>query len=153
MVTTDHSVEQLRKLLSSYRDQPMEGARALPANFYRSTGFFDFECDELLRREWLCLGREDQIPNPGDYFTVELLQEPLLIVRGDDGRVRTLVNVCRHRGKLVANGAGRARSFVCPYHAWTYDRSGKLMRAPRMEKSSQLDLDRCRLPELATECN
>jgi phenylpropionate dioxygenase-like ring-hydroxylating dioxygenase large terminal subunit len=151
MAPTDHSVEQLRKLLSVYRDQQMETARALPAEFYRSKSFFDFECEAMLRREWLCVGRADQIPDCGDYFTTELLGEPLLFVRGDDGRIRTLVNICRHRGMLVANGAGHARNFMCPYHSWTYDRAGKLLRAPRMEKSGHFDADRCHLPELATE--
>jgi len=150
-MVTDHSLEQLRSLLSVYLDQPMGQARALPAEFYRSSAFFAFERDSLLRREWLCVGRSDQIPEPGDYFTTTLLDEPLLVVRGDDRRIRALVNICRHRGMLVASGAGHARSFVCPYHAWTYDRAGQLLRAPRIESSSHFDLTQCRLPELVSE--
>jgi phenylpropionate dioxygenase-like ring-hydroxylating dioxygenase large terminal subunit len=145
------SLEQMRKLLSVYRDQAMEDAHTLPAEFYRSMAFFEFERNELLRREWLCVGRADEIPEPGDFFTTDLLDEPLLIVRGDDGLVRVLVNICRHRGMLVANGAGHTRHFVCPYHAWTYGRDGHLLRSPHIEKSHHFDPDRCRLPQLASE--
>jgi phenylpropionate dioxygenase-like ring-hydroxylating dioxygenase large terminal subunit len=151
MTIADRSVEQMRKLLSVYQDQKIEDARTLPAEFYAFAPFFNYECDELLRREWLCVGRSDEIPEPGDYFTTELLNEPLLLVRGDDRRIRVLINVCRHRGMLVANGAGHTRHFVCPYHAWTYDREGQLLRAPRIEKSGHFDPTQCRLPELATE--
>ena len=148
---TGRSVEQLRSLLESYRDQSMERAHTLPADFYRSSAFFEYERDELLCREWLCVGRGDEIPEPGDYFTTELLDEPLLLVRGDDRRIRALVNICRHRGMLIANGAGHTRNFVCPYHAWTYDRAGQLLRAQRIEKSDHFDPAQCRLPELASE--
>lgn len=133
--------------LKRYQQLPAEQACSLPADFYVNEAFLQFEVEQLLCKEWLCLGRVDELPQPGDYFTTELLGEPLLIVRGDDHVIRVLANVCRHRNMLVAEGVGNAKSFSCPYHAWTYARNGQLLRAPRMSLSES-ELAECRLPEL-----
>src|SRR5262249_54768145 len=77
--------------------------------------------------------------------------EPLLMVRGDDAQIRALINVCRHRGMLIASGAGHTRNFVCPYHAWTYGRDGHLLRAPQMQETNGFDFAHCRLPEFPVE--
>ncbi len=141
----EKSINELRDTLIRYRELDSSRARALPGCFYTQRNFLNYEIENLLRREWLCVGRVDEIPNPGDYFTTDLLDEPLLVVRGDDSRIRVLSNVCRHRGMLVAEGAGRKRTFVCPYHGWTYKLDGRLAGAPRM--SSQVDFNpECRLP-------
>ena len=141
----EKSINELRDTLIRYRELDSSRARALPGCFYTQRNFLNYEIENLLRREWLCVGRVDEIPSPGDYFTTDLLDEPLLVVRGDDSQIRVLSNVCRHRGMLVAEGAGRKRTFVCPYHGWTYKLDGRLAGAPRM--SSQVDFDpECRLP-------
>lgn len=113
-------------------------------------------CPEIFARDvetklmagWMCLGRIDEIPEPGDYFTVQLFTEPLIIVRGEDYEVRVLANVCRHRASPVAQGAGNSRRFVCPYHAWSYDLNGNLRSASRMPKEMVAGL--C-LPSYRTE--
>ena len=146
----EQSINELRDTLIRYRELDSSRARALPGCFYTQRNFLNYEIENLLRREWLCVGRVDEIPNPGDYFTTDLLDEPLLVVRGDDSQIRVLSNVCRHRGMLVAEGAGRKRTFVCPYHGWTYKLDGRLAGAPRM--SSQVDFDpECRLPAFNSE--
>lgn len=122
-------------------DRPM----GMPGGFYTSQAQFEHEARTVLRHGWHCLGRQDEIPNPGDFFTAQLLNEPLLVVRGDDGAVRVLANVCRHRGMPLAEGAGNAKRFVCSYHAWTYARDGDLLRAPRMENAG-FDPKTCSLP-------
>jgi phenylpropionate dioxygenase-like ring-hydroxylating dioxygenase large terminal subunit len=74
-----------------------------------------------------------RVAAPGDWVTAQLLGVPILLVRGDDGELRAFINVCRHRGALVAapESCGAARSrFVCPYHSWTYDASGRLVGRP-----------------------
>jgi choline monooxygenase len=80
--------------------------------------------------EWLCVGREDQIREPGDFITVTLVGKPIILVRDQDRTIRAHSAVCRHRGAIVASGAGHCRSFVCPYHSWTYSLSGELVATP-----------------------
>ena len=123
----------------------------MPAGFYTSPEFLAFEIEALFRREWVCIGRVDEAERPGDYWTVDLLGEPLLVSRAGDGRLRVFSNVCRHRGMPVADGRGSAKRFQCPYHAWTYDLSGRLVRAPFMEGREDFDRSTCALPGIATE--
>jgi choline monooxygenase len=123
----------------------------MPNEFYTSEEFLEYEREEIFRKEWICLGRVDEIPNPGDYFTTELIDEPLLVVRGQDDKVRVLSNVCRHRSSVIAEGKGNSKNFVCPYHAWTYGDNGQLLRAPYMDQVKRFDVKTCRLPAFATE--
>lgn len=121
----------LRRTLAACADAPADAPLGLPGRFYTSPAFFEHECATLLRTGWHCVGRADELPNQGDYLTLTLLGEPLLIVRDGD-KIRALANVCRHRGMPVAEGRGNAKRFVCRYHAWTYRTDGQLLRAPRM---------------------
>ncbi len=88
---------------------------------------------------------------PGDYFTTELVDEPLLVVRDKQGQVNVFSNVCRHRGNLVATGRGRKQVHACAYHAWSYGLDGRLVRAPLMDATTALDQANCRLPQLRSE--
>ena len=88
--------------------------------------------------------------NPGDYYRIDVLDEPMIIVRGADGVVRALNAACRHRNMLVVQGRGNARSFTCPYHSWSYATDGRLLAAPHMEQSRAFDKS-CRLPEYRLE--
>ncbi len=80
-----------------------------------------------------------------------MIDEPLIVVRGQDKQVRVLSNVCRHRSSVILEGTGTAKHFVCPYHAWTYANDGQLLRAPYMDKVTGFDVKNCRLPEFSTE--
>lgn len=84
----------------------------------------------LFREGPLCIGASAQIRKPGDYFTDDLTGVPILVARGRDGKARAFLNVCRHRGSKVADGCGSTRSFVCPYHAWTFGLDGALIGRP-----------------------
>jgi len=105
--------------------------------FYTSPMFFEWEKEHLLRDQWHCVGRVDELPEVGDYLTTVILDEPVLVVRSAAGPV-ALSNVCRHRGMPIATGQGSARRFVCSYHAWTYGLDGALLRAPRMENAGSI---------------
>lgn len=127
---------------------PADAPEGLPGWAYTDPAVWERE-QQMLRRGWHCIGRADALPEVGDYTCTTVLDEPLLIVRADD-RLRVLVNSCRHRGLPVADGAGRAKRFICAYHAWTYGLDGALLRAPRM-KNGGFDAARCGLPELPVE--
>ena len=134
----------LRPILQSLAALPADSSMGLPGIFYTSAERFDWEKKTVLQKGWHCLGRQDEVPEAGDFFTVQLLEEPLIIVRGDDGVVRVLANVCRHRGMPLAEGRGNVKRFVCSYHAWMYGRDGALLRATRMENKG-FDASSCRL--------
>jgi phenylpropionate dioxygenase-like ring-hydroxylating dioxygenase large terminal subunit len=144
-------VGRIRAELAEIATLEADRARTMPPEFYISPEFQAFEAEYLLRRQWLCLGHLGEIPKPGDFFTTDLLDEPLLVVRDPGGGVRVLSNVCRHRGNLVAEGKGNAKRFVCQYHAWTYRADGTLLRAPFMEEAKNFDLKGCALPRFAAE--
>jgi phenylpropionate dioxygenase-like ring-hydroxylating dioxygenase large terminal subunit len=129
----------------------LEKASTLPAAAFTSPEIYELETERIFRKEWLCVGRADQILVVGDYFTFDLLGDKLVVVRGRDDAVRVLSRVCRHRAAEVVKGAGNARSFQCPYHAWTYHLDGELVGTPYMEDVEDFERANCRLPKIRSE--
>jgi Rieske 2Fe-2S family protein len=110
------------------------GASLLPARTYHDPAIFDWERAEILRRDWVMVAREDEVPEPGTYLLVELDGDPLIVIRGRDAVLRAFHNVCRHRGTAVAEEpCGKVVRLQCPYHAWIYDLDGRLIRAKHTE--------------------
>ena len=105
---------------------PFERASAMPKSVYTSAEFAALEERHIFAREWLCAGRADALPNPGDYLTITIAGEPVIVLRDRDGQLRALSNVCRHRMSTLLEGLGNVRAIVCPYHAWTYNLDGAL---------------------------
>jgi choline monooxygenase len=144
-------VQELRAVLAALRHVPRDRARALPSAFYTSVDYLEFERDALFRTQWICVGHVGAIPNVGDYFTAELVDEQLLIVREAPATVSVLSNVCRHRGSPVATGSGHAARFVCGYHGWTYALDGRLLAAPLIKEGGHFNKAACQLPRFASE--
>ena len=88
--------------------------RALPLWCYTSERFHQAEKDSVFLRRWNMLEREEVVPNVGDFHCMSFLDVPLLVVRGNDRKVRVFANTCRHRGALVAEGSGNCKAFRCP---------------------------------------
>ena len=111
-------------------------AKTLPGKYYTSSEIYQAELERIFYESWLCAGRAEQIPNPGDYFLQAVGPESIIIVRAKDGRVHAFYNVCRHRGtRMFAEEKGKFSSCMqCPYHAWTYDLQGQLIGAPLMDE-------------------
>jgi Rieske 2Fe-2S family protein len=104
----------------------------LEGDFYLREDVFEKDLELLLGR-WICAGHVSDVADPGDWLTVELGAESAIVVRGDDGVLRALANVCRHRGSRICEGGrGTAAVLTCPYHAWTYHLDGRLRRAREM---------------------
>jgi phenylpropionate dioxygenase-like ring-hydroxylating dioxygenase large terminal subunit len=125
-------------------------AATLPPEAYTSQAFYDLEIERIFKQDWFSLGHIAQIPNVGDYFTFDYLNELLVIVRGED-RVRVMSRICLHRWAPVATGCGNAKRFSCPFHKWTYDLDGQLLGAPLMDEAADFDAKDWKLPELRSE--
>ena len=131
--------------------QEIEHANTLPPLCYTDAGFFDFEKRALFDHEWLCVGRVDWLPNPGDFYTTTVVNEPIVVVHDRDGKIRAMSSVCQHRAMLVAEGAGNTRTFTCPYHHWVYNLKGDLINAPAMEKTCNFHKETSGLPNFKLE--
>ena len=131
--------------------QEIEHANTLPPLCYTDAGFFDFEKRALFDHEWLCVGRVDWLPNPGDFYTTTVVNEPIVVVHDRDGTIRAMSSVCQHRAMLVAEGAGNTRTFTCPYHHWVYNLKGDLINAPAMEKTCNFHEETSGLPNFKLE--
>ena len=118
-----------------------EPVTTLPGECYTSPDVFAREARAIFSKRWLCAGRAAAIPRPGDYALFDAAGESLILVRGKDGRLRAVFNVCRHRGTRVCESPGGhfAGGIQCPYHAWTYGLDGALLGAPHMTDVAWFD--------------
>ena len=129
-----------------------EAATGLPAGVYTSPAFHAVEQAALFEVGWLCVGRVDDVPSPGDYLVSDIGALSVATLRGQDGIIRNMANTCLHRMTRLLSGRGNCRGrIVCPYHAWTYRDDGRLDAAPQMEKVAGFNLGALRLKELRTE--
>jgi phenylpropionate dioxygenase-like ring-hydroxylating dioxygenase large terminal subunit len=117
----------------------LAGGATLPAGWYADPAILRLEQERIFARSWQYAGRAELVAQPGDYFACLAGHVPVVVVRDRDGELAAFVNVCRHRGHLVAEGAGNRKSLQCPYHAWTYDLDGSLRTAPRSEREPGFD--------------
>jgi Rieske 2Fe-2S family protein len=115
--------------------EPLEAVQAgLPASWYRDPGHYERELEAFWYRKWIGCAREEELPAPGDWKVVRLGTQSLVLLKGEDGRLRAFHNTCRHRGSVLCteeHGSFPRGRIVCPYHAWTYDLAGKLVATPR----------------------
>ncbi len=126
----------------------LRNARHLPGYVYTSPEIYQREKETIFMKDWLCVGRMEEVENPGDYMALRIMDEPVIVARDNDGNVGAFANVCRHRGVEVASGVGNTQEFSCPYHGWLYDLQGKLVGAPYMKEAEGFDPENCRLKPL-----
>ena len=124
---------------------------SLEARYYTDPHVFEIEKAGLLSRTWQFAGHASQLEAPGDYFAFEMAGESLFCIKGHDGEIRTFYNVCQHRAHQLVSGSGRTRVVVCPYHAWTYELTGKLRAGPNLNAVEGFDKSRICLSEVKTE--
>jgi phenylpropionate dioxygenase-like ring-hydroxylating dioxygenase large terminal subunit len=124
---------------------PLGQARTLPRAAYVDEAYFTHEADAVLRKSWLCAGHVSQLAAPGNILPIDLLGEPLVLVRGLDGEIRVFSRVCPHRAAdILADGeAADCRAprsvLTCPYHRWSFGLDGALMGAPHMQQAEGFD--------------
>jgi Rieske 2Fe-2S family protein len=127
--------------------------RALPRELYQGDDLYEAEIRAIFLRSWLCVAHQSQIPKSGDYLLFEMAGESVIVIRGQDGAVNALLNVCRHRGSRICDDpAGHEARLVCRYHGWTYGLDGSLRAAAHLPAScdrSTLGLRRLHVKLLA----
>ena len=136
---------------SLHIDPDIERAWSLPAAFYTHPSVLESEREKIFGQTWQVVGHCHQLAKPGDYFTVEVHGEPLLLVRGSGGELRGFYNVCRHRAGPPAEGSGSRKLFRCGYHGWTYGLDGSLIRAPEFEGQRDFRPERFALTPVRVE--
>jgi phenylpropionate dioxygenase-like ring-hydroxylating dioxygenase large terminal subunit len=131
---------------------PLERAALLPSKVYSDAHIFQLERDRIFARSWLPVCHISQLPEAGSYVARHLVGEAVIAVRGREGEIRVLSNVCRHRNTVLTTGAGQcAGRITCPYHGWTYGLDGKLLAAPFMDQAAGFVRRDIRLPEFRHE--
>ena len=131
------TADELASVRREYR-----AASLLPARTYQDPAVLDWEREHILQRDWLAVGRAEEVPEPGSFLVRDVLGESVLLVRGRDDEIRAFYNVCRHRGTAVEEReCGKAVRFQCPYHAWIYELDGSLVRAKHTEDLDDFSLD------------
>jgi choline monooxygenase len=126
-------------------------AHTLPASFYLDPEIFEREKETIFYRHWHYVGHFSQLEKAGDYLTARIADEPIFVMRGEDGALRGFYNVCRHRAHELLEGSGRVKSIVCPYHAWTYRSDGSLRHARNSHKVPGFDHGAFCLPQIRVE--
>jgi phenylpropionate dioxygenase-like ring-hydroxylating dioxygenase large terminal subunit len=147
------ALEEIQRGICTAADLPLAQATTLPAQAYTSEEFFEWETAHVLRAGWQCIAHVSQLPAAGDFLNLDLLGEPLIVIRGKDGAVRVLSRVCPHRAMdIMPEGfgydghapaearpgepaCGRTGFLRCPYHAWTFDLDGRLKACPEMQQA------------------
>lgn len=147
MTTHDPKLSPADELRANV-SHPFGQARAMPKSVYTSPEFAALEQEHIFAADWLCAGRADTLKNPGDYLTMDIAGEPVIVLRDRDGTLRAMSNVCRHRMSTLLEGRGNTRAIVCPYHAWTYNLDGSLRGAPAMMHNDAFCKDQVNLPQI-----
>ena len=126
-------LERALGALAEGAQRPLAEALSLPPALYHLEEVAALERQEIFHREWVCVGRDDELGENGDYLTREIGGEPVVVLRDSAGALRAFANICRHRLSRLLTGKGRVARIVCPYHAWNYDLEGRLKSAPFMD--------------------
>ena len=137
-------------IMEAQRPELAESHMEVPLDFYNNEGVAEKE-RELFETSPLALVASSEIPKPHDYLVRSAVGRSVLLTRDADGQAHAFLNYCRHRGAEPVQGCGNARTFTCPYHAWSYDIRGHLVGMPHRDRFEDLDLSRLSLVELPSE--
>jgi len=131
----------IKRLVESHNaNLSLQEATTPPSAWYLDSRIADLEKLTVFSHAWQIVGRSDRVRGPGQFVTVEVASQPILVVRGNDNHLRGFFNVCRHHAAAVVTKCeGRAENLRCPYHGWTYDLEGKLIFTPEFAAVANFD--------------
>lgn len=131
--------------------QEIESSWTPPKSWYLDPEFLEAEKEKVFYNNWVYVGPAARLENPGDFVTFQVIDQPIVITRAQDGELRAFYNVCRHHAACVAQGEGNAELLTCPYHGWAYRLDGTLRRAPRLGQLENFDVKQFGLKPLKME--
>ncbi len=138
--------------MSDFRLDPrLAFASTIPSSYYTDRDVLAAEQRNVFAKTWQLAGRAEQVRDAGQFFTTVIANEPVLVVRGNDGVLRAMSNVCRHRAGPVAHGEGKRPVLQCGYHGWTYSLAGALLTTPEMDGIECFDRTSVTLPQFRIE--
>src|SRR5579863_7289202 len=131
----------VKEILASYNAAAaLQDAYTIPAPWYTDARIAQLELQNVFSRTWQSVGRTAQLEKPGQYVTATVASEPIVAVRGSDGKLRAFYNVCRHHAMTVMNEpCGHTQHMRCPYHGWTYNLEGELRGMTEFEGVHDFD--------------
>jgi len=129
----------------------IKGAKTLDRKYYTDKNIFDLELKNIFYKNWLCVGRSNEVSKKGDFIKFDLGNESIIIVRDDNNILHGLFNVCRHRGtRICSEKKGKfSNTIQCKYHGWTYNLEGSLVGAPNMDEVENFDKNNYPLHKVA----
>ncbi|MGJ3246084.1 MAG: aromatic ring-hydroxylating oxygenase subunit alpha [Elainellaceae cyanobacterium] len=129
-------------VLKTWNPQSLvQEATTFPAEMYVSEAIYRLEQEQIFGKTWCYVGHMSQLQGDGSYFTVEIAEQPLIILKTQTGELRGFFNICPHRAGPVASGSGTCRRLTCLYHAWSFDLEGNLRGLPDMDAAENFDLE------------
>lgn len=137
---TQHNIEQRLSWLQSWLPRSLHReALSLPAEMYFSPDIYRLEQQHIFGKYWCYVGHISQLPEPGSYFTIDLAEQPLIILKTKSGKLRAFFNICTHRAGPLAIGSGKCNHLTCLYHAWSFDLDGNLRGIPDMDAAEDFN--------------
>ncbi len=145
-----NTVEQILRQYNA--ELPLEEAVLIPKTWYTHSEIYQLERKAVFGSGWNYVGRSEQLKKAGDYITVDLADEPLLIARTKNNTLSAMTNICRHKAaKIMHSACGNAPAFCCRYHGWTYDLDGNLKATPEFTTEKNFDKSSICLPKFQVE--
>lgn len=157
MTAVSDNIEAICADIIATAARPLAQSQTLPRAAYLSEAYFAHESETVLSASWICVAHVSQLPEIGSYLALDLLDEPLVVVRGNDGAIRVLSRVCPHRAADILHDCFKnpehsvTKRFQCPYHAWVFSLEGKKLASMHMEKAEGFDEGEWNLSEIRAE--
>ena len=132
------SAKEYNEISRGYDNNPAASS-SLYSNAYTESRWHDIDLEAIIRTTWQWVSHVEKLRKPGAYLATEVAGSPILLIRDQNENLRAFYNVCQHRAMRLLEGEGQTRKITCPYHAWTYDLTGQLLRAPETEHLQNFD--------------
>ncbi len=149
-MTAIPSPADLARIRGGYDPDPARSF-SLKAEAYTDRAWHDLEQEIIFARSWQWVCHVEKVREPGSYIALQVAGHPICVVRDREGELRAFYNVCKHRAHELLSGEGQTTRIMCPYHAWTYDLTGQLRRAPHTEDLPDFDLGAICLDQVQVE--
>jgi len=145
------TADELLRLIAENAAREVSKAQSLPPEIYHHPDILQLEHERMFHRGWICVGRTAEVPHTGDYISVDIVDQPIFVIRQKDGLITAFPNVCLHRCSRLLDDRGHVSRISCPYHSWTYSLDGQLIGAPFMQETTGFDIADFKLEKLRCE--